>query len=412
MTHRHPYRNVKTGLPSALGSEELLEAVDISENLIAEELGHRRKCTDPGASTVQAITDADLSALRLKFPFLREFSDSFIRSTKPDCILRMESTTLKIKESERARDADDKLAANRAELGLNVKNIPAGSDDRWSILHEGRFLPGAGCSTTKIWLKAREVLGTTGAPPIGNYDMNTVGLGGFVSARGWVELANPSSTKLSLKMFSLNSCNSKVTSKKHEEVDSTPEFSEVGEFQLALRTLRTAAGFVSPWNFSFVALENFLINNKFCKDDLQGLDKQAVLLTQFVDYVIVENAARWRDAEPFLSSGDLKNTWQAFFSARPQSSLVAKKSDSSNQAKNKNFNQQSRQQNQFKKPNTLHKLPFIEVCYRWNINRCSAPTGQCTTYSGIPLKHVCDQRTDPNNLAVFCGQSHRRIDNH
>jgi hypothetical protein len=65
---------------------------------------------------------------------------------------------------------------------------------------------------------------------------------------------------------------------------------EVGELQLALRTLRTAASFIAPWNMSFTALENFLINSKFCREDLQGVDKPAALLSQFIDYVLMENA--------------------------------------------------------------------------------------------------------------------------
>jgi hypothetical protein len=34
-------------------------------------------------------------------------------------------------------------------------------------------------------------------PTIGNYDMASIGLGGFVSSRGWVELVNPASKRLS-----------------------------------------------------------------------------------------------------------------------------------------------------------------------------------------------------------------------
>jgi hypothetical protein len=58
-----------------------------------------------------------------------------------------------------------------------------------------------------------------------------------------------------------------------------------------------------------------------------GVDKPAVILTQFVDYTLVENAARWRDCEPFLTSGELKNSWQAFFSsfteeAKPEPGVI------------------------------------------------------------------------------------------
>jgi hypothetical protein len=102
---------------------------------------------------------------------------------------------------------------------------------------------------------------------------------------------------------------------------SLPDFAEIGEFQLALRTLRNAATFVSLWNFSFAALENFFVNSRFCANDLAGVVKPAVILTQFVDNVLVENTAHWRDAEAFLTAGELENTWQAFFGARPQSAL-------------------------------------------------------------------------------------------
>jgi hypothetical protein len=76
--------------------------------------------------------------------------------------------------------------------------------------------------------------------------------------------------------------------------------------------MRTAASFIMPWNFSFTALENFLINSRFCRDDLGDIENKAQLLTQFTDYVLSENAAKWRDNEPFLSTGELKNTWSAF----------------------------------------------------------------------------------------------------
>jgi hypothetical protein len=40
-----------------------------------------------------------------------------------------------------------------------------------------------------------------------------------------------------------------------------------------------------PWNHSFTALENFTINNRFCKEDLAEIEKKAKILTQFCDYV-------------------------------------------------------------------------------------------------------------------------------
>jgi hypothetical protein len=110
--------------------DELATTTRQSEDLIREELAHQGQgCPDPSLPGGSAITDGDLAALRSKFPFLRDFSDGFIRATKPDCILKMESTTLKIKESERSRDADDKLAANGAALGTSPKVLREGIDD-------------------------------------------------------------------------------------------------------------------------------------------------------------------------------------------------------------------------------------------------------------------------------------------
>lgn len=404
------------GLPQSLTQPELLEAQAQATSLINDEAAHVRSPgnQDPGRGRSSWImSDQDLAAMRAKFPFLSCFSDNFIRSTPPESLLKMESTTIKMRESERNRDADDKLAANRAALCTTSKLISAGQDDRWSRLHEGRFLPGAGCSAAKLWLRARDIIGLSGGPPIGNYDMAAVGLGGFVSARGWVELANPSSTRLSLKMFSLNNCSSKISTNKADLSDSSlPELAELGEFQLAMRTLRSAAAFVSPWNHSFAALENFLINNKYCAEDLSNVDKPAVILTQFVDYSLVENAARWRDCEPFLSAGELKNTWQAFFSARPQSALQKKQTQQPNKSQKPAQFYGKQGNNSRNGSNGGTRRPFIDVCYAYNKGQCQKPAGQCVSQSGTPLRHICDHRPDPANLHIFCGQNHKRIDAH
>ena len=50
----------------------------------------------------------------------------------------------------------------------------------------------------------------SGDKPIGSYDMGAVGMGVFVTSRGWVELHNPGSCKMSLKLFSINNCTSRV----------------------------------------------------------------------------------------------------------------------------------------------------------------------------------------------------------
>jgi hypothetical protein len=53
-----------------------------------------------------------------------------------------------MKEKEKSKDVDDKLVANRTDLGITARIIKEGKADRWTILHKG-------CSAAKLWLKAR-----------------------------------------------------------------------------------------------------------------------------------------------------------------------------------------------------------------------------------------------------------------
>jgi hypothetical protein len=92
-----------------------------------------------------------------------------------------------------------------------------------------------------------------------------------------------------------------VSSKKQSDLDE--ETLDFGEFKLAIRAMRTAYSFAMPWNYSILALEGFFLQNNFCYQDLEKVDKKAAVLVKFTDYVIQQNADRWRDSEPFLTTG-------------------------------------------------------------------------------------------------------------
>jgi hypothetical protein len=395
-----------------LDESELAAESANARNLIEDELERRPQTissTHQACSSIYVLSDAEVATMRDKIPFLREMSDGFIRSMPPQDLLKLESTSLRIREAERMKDAEDKLAANRASLGSRPKEVKAGLDDRWNILHDARFLPGAGCSATKLWLRAREAVGLTGHEAIGNYDMAAVGLGGFVTAKGWLELANPASTRLSIKLFNINNCATRAAKTSSLETEELLDFAELGEFKLALRTMKAAMRFIMPWNLSVDALDGFLQNTRFCKDDLSGLDKQAQLLTQFSDYVLAENANRWRNMEAFLTAGELKTTWTSFFSARPQSALVKKSSHNGSSSSFKG------KQSSFKKPDEKRSSTakkFVDVCWQWNSGTCSRTAGGCKSKFGTPLRHVCDFRPDPNNDSKICGEAHQRKDVH
>ena len=274
---------------------------------------------DPGSghqqTGYQAILNiTQLASLRKRHVFLNEYSDEIIISTPIDTLLKLESTSIKLKNLEKAKDIDDKLTGNRDNLPDTIIQVEKGVDNRWDKLHDSRFLPGMGGSAVKTWLKAREVMGRGGHAPIATYDMGSVGLAGYVTPKGWLEIHDPGSSNLSLRQFSINNCGKRTMSRGSDNMDDDmADVMEVGEFKCALRVLREAMTFVHPWNKSVATLEGFLIQANYCSTDLSGIEKQATILSQFVDYVLRENSNRWRGQESFLTIGDLKSSWESFF---------------------------------------------------------------------------------------------------
>jgi hypothetical protein len=177
------------------------------------------------------------------------------------------------------------------------------------------------------------------------------------------------------------------------------EIVELGEFKLALRTMRTAFALAMPWNLSILALEGFFFQSNFCHQDLQNVDRKAAILTKFTDYVIAQNSDRWRDAEPFLTAGELKQTWASFYGAQPQSAL-------------KNQGQKKQQAGGRQQGKPLDPRIGLGICFAWNQGQCSKPAGSCTTAKGRALKHVCDFAADPAKPTEVCGKDHIRKDFH
>jgi len=358
---------------------------------------------------------SDLASLKRKFPFLHAYSDEFIMLHGPHALIKLEAAARKLQDLDRGRKAEDKLLANREALYDSATRVEAGLDNRLDKISPARFLPGAVCPLPKLWLKARDSIGAAGHSPLSTYDMGSIGLGGCVSARGWVELHDPSSTSISIKMFSMGNTEKRG---KGQDADFN-EMEDLTELKNAVRVLRAANSIVNPWSHSIDALESFLIQSSFCSTDLAGVDKQVVVLTKFIDYVLVENANRWRDMEPFLTTRDLRGTWADFFGQK--GATFQKK----NQHKNPSFKpagqtqqsqpptaaqgQQSQPHNKYNEPRHLF---MDDICYLWNVGRCIRKAGECTTKKGRQLKHICNYRPDPNNLSLACGKDHPCYSNH
>ena len=256
-----------------------------------------------------------------------------------------------------------------------------------------------------------------GHNPVANYDMSAIGLGGFVTSRGWVELANPGSSKLALKMFNINNVGSRSGKSNTTQTDDLEDIAELGEFKLAQRTLRSAGQLVCPWNLSFMAIENFMFQEDFCMTDLSGTENPAVTLAQFVDYIMHENANRWRDSEGFLQTGDLKAYSASFSSARPK--ILLKKQAVSTPVNSTTAQRLMPKGKQSASP--FHSLPrnsprlnvpFTDACKNWNQGRCKKAAGTCITSKGIPLRHVCNWSDVNNSNATPCGMQHQSMSNH
>ncbi len=352
--------------------------------------------SDPATKRPRKIQDEDLTMLKSRFPNLSMFSDNFLRSTPLEILLKMESTTMKMSEIDGRKDADDKLSQNKMSLATTFYNVEQGRDNRWTEISEARFLPGAGISATKMWLLARKTIGLKGFPPIGNYDMSSLGLAGVITAKGWTEVHNPSSTKLVLKLFNINSCAAKTK----DQNDDDNLFSEIGDFKLALRALKAAVHYVMPWNHSITALEGFFNQNNFCFSDTSNLEKRAQTLTQFTDYVLGQNAERWRDEVAFLTAGELKTAWSTFFDGR---SFATKKRDD----KRSKLHEKS----SFKGSRPIYGR--VEgICWNYNEGRCLKAPGNCKTANGKELKHICNFTADKNKPEEVCGKEHMRVKSH
>jgi hypothetical protein len=231
--------------------------------------------------------------------------------------------------------------------------------------------------------------------------MNAVGMGGYITAKGWVELGTSGSSKLKIGMFNIN--NAAKSGKLSDSEEG--EMKSVDEFILAMRTLRVAAQFVCNWNLGFVALENFFLQKKFMEEELRHDENPARTLCQFTNFIINENAGRWRDGSSFVYFGELKGFWDAFVGARPQVKSIGHNKDkgtphSSLVAGHKHQKDRKR------------KYPWSDICNRYNTNNCSKSSGSCFNFRGTQMKHICNWRDPAVPNSQPCGQGHPRVGNH
>ncbi len=383
---------------------------------------------DPGTSrnqTDQGMSGHQIQLFRSAIPQIAMFTDDFIRSTPMAQLLQMAITigaakapeTHTASESPREADPAATMAKTLDRLRSNPIPIPAGQDNRTSILHNARFLGGIACNAKAIWLAAREAIGLEGNEAVATYDMASIGLGGCVTPRGWKELHNLASTLLQIKMFTTANLGASSAANKRLTLadggasinvgDSLKEIEGMEELKQAVRVMCRAAQFVPPWNMAFCALEGFLISSNWCHAAIGAHSDKVHLLSDFINYILALNADAWTQKEPFLAAGDVKQKWDEWDASRVSLTMTAPASSNTYQQggsdKKKAFWAQKRQGHHShasssggssanSNHNHQHRSGGDKFCRRYNDNaKCTNPHGNCVLPGGQKLLHLCDK---------------------
>jgi hypothetical protein len=406
------------------------------------------------AVAVPGRTPNDLIALRALLPNLQAMSDQFMASADTAMLIQLNAAAAPIQQhqpfdyataaahaaaaaqhvpGQAPTDPSVRMAKNLENMKGNPIVILEGRDDRITTLHPARFLGGTVCGTKKLWRTARDHIPLEGIEPLATYDFS-IGLGGCITPRGIMELHNPASQNLSLKMFTSANMTSSSISRRLTLVDGDSAVS-VGDnlkdiinlesFIHAMRALCEAAHFICPWNFSFTALNGFLISSNYAARDLAGNRDRVAVLVDFVNHVFKLNANSWIQREDFLSSGELKNTWDEFFANQPAHLLTAaataqpatqfqstpqryrRGSGRSGYSANRNQNQN---QAVPAVPNLSVPPPAapptqLPVCRNFNSNACLNQWDRSFLASGTRALHVCYVAIGQGQL---CRQNHSR----
>jgi hypothetical protein len=318
-------------------------------------------------------------------PALKDIPAEMLRSLPLSTVLQLNDALARETRSKKLMDADAKLQHNAESLNASPSRVEAGVDNRGSILHNARFLGGAGSSAQSVWLKAREIMGTDGVPALGNYDMDAIGCGGSVTAKGWQEIHNPASPNLNLKYFHIGNVGGGAVASKRlclEEDsaaftvgDSLKEILDLEEFKRALNTAREAMGFALPWNKSVSAICGFMQSSNYCNRDLGNRPNRAAMLTAFVNYVFTRNAQNWINKLSFLTTNELAYVWTTWFGQQPSSAISVQRPDAK------------------KLSSKGPSKPRDDLCRRYNSGAgCPNTASDCKTAYGNKLRHLCNMK--------------------
>ena len=354
---------------------------------------------DPGAAsdeemeTVQEREDTQVWKL---LPHLSGVPEEMLKKLPLSAIFQLNAAMAKENKNAAKMNINARLAANAQKIAANPVKIQGGPDNRREILHPARFLGGASCAKSELWLHAKRAIGENAMIPIGNYDMDSVGCGGSVTPRGWQALHDPASQELKLKLFYLPNVSGSGLSARRvnleggEEAlsigDSLKEIADLEGYKAALNTAREAMHSAMPWNRSISAIVGFMTNNNYLQSDLGGNNRRSLILAEFTDYVFGRNALNWENGQPFLSTDDLAHVWTNWKGKR--AALFVKSSEGKEK---KEYNKKSN-----------------DICRKYNVGKCDKQTEkECKMPHGRILRHVCNKYAGNGKM---CEKSHPRTE--
>ena len=341
---------------------------------------------DPGAA--DSDTEDDNLELWRLLPQLKDIPETLLKKLPLSAMFQLNTALGKEKKTSERLGVNTKLSHNAKKLTRSPAAVDKGIDNRKDILHPARFLGGASCALTELWIAARRSIGEAGVLAIGNYDLDAVGCGGCVSPKAWLELHNPASQELKLKMFHMpNVANSGLSSKKEggeDGGDSLKEIADLESYKIALNTAREAMASALPWNRSISALVGLMLNTNYLAEELGGNTKRAAILSEFTDYVLSRNGLNWENCQPFLTTDELSHVWANWKSKR---GITAKSTEKKKDA------------------GSDKKKMLAEVCRMYNLKTCKNQADRdCKTPWGKTLKHVCSKFVAGGRL---CLKDHR-----
>ena len=333
----------------------------------------------------------DLQLWRL-LPQLKELPESLLRKLPMDAMFQLNSALAKEKKSSEKLGVNTRLAHNAKRVARHPTTVEKGLDNRRDQLHPARFLGGVNSALAEQWSAARSAIGDAGIVALGNYDLDAIGCGGCVSPKAWLEIHNPASQELKLKLFHLPNVAASGLSTKRlnsdggEEGESLKEIADMEGFRVALNTAREAMASALPWNRSISAVVGLMMNTNYLQDDVGGNPKRAAILTEFTDYIFSRNALNWENSQPFLTTDDLTHVWSNW---RCKRGISQKSSEP-------------------KKKEKDQKKEGNNVCRLYNTKVCKSQTEkECKSSWGKQLKHLCNKFIGGGKM---CLKEHPRIE--